>query len=135
MTIASETPDDGDLPFPVRNIPASVKNPESAIRFLVGELANLNQVAPRHLQEIVALVMKREELGVTAIGRSIAVPHTSTPAVEEVASIVGRLANPIDWDAVDNLPVRLVFLSITPATEPDCHRKQLAAFAAFAKNL
>jgi mannitol/fructose-specific phosphotransferase system IIA component (Ntr-type) len=135
MNIASGTCDDGSFPFPVRNVPTSVKTPESVIRFLVEEIAKLGQVAPEHVEEVVALLLKREELGVTAIGRGIAVPHTSAPVLREVVSIVGRLASPIDWNALDELPVRMVLLSVTSATEPDIHRKQLAMFAEFAKSL
>jgi mannitol/fructose-specific phosphotransferase system IIA component (Ntr-type) len=98
-------------------------------------MAKLGLVAPKLVEEVVTLAMKREELGVTAIGRGIAIPHATTQAVAEITSIVGRLPSPIDWDALDGEPVRAVFLSIVPAIYPDTHQKHLAIFAEFAKSL
>jgi mannitol/fructose-specific phosphotransferase system IIA component (Ntr-type) len=63
---------------------------------------------------IVDLLRKREQLGTTAIGKGIAIPHCRSIATEKMTVVVGIASKGIDFDAPDQLPVRLLFVIIGP---------------------
>jgi nitrogen PTS system EIIA component len=131
MDVATGTFDDGEFPFAVRDVPPTASNPELVIRFLIGELVRSREIAAERGEEIVELALKREELGSTAIGRGVAVPHASTSWECEPVAIAGRLASPFDWGAVDGEPVRLVLLHVGPASAPGAQLRQLERFAKY----
>ena len=58
----------------------------------------------------------RESLGSTGIGNGIALPHAAIPGLDRVFCLVARLAKPIDFEAVDDVPVDIVVLLLTPVT-------------------
>lgn len=59
-------------------------------------------------------VMEREALGSTAIGKGLALPHARTQHIDSITIALTRLKNGIDFDAVDNEKVDLIFLLGTP---------------------
>lgn len=63
---------------------------------------------------ILDLLRKREQLGTTAIGKGIAIPHCRSIATEKMTVVVGVAPEGIDFDAPDQLPVRLLFVIIAP---------------------
>ncbi|UCG91457.1 MAG: PTS sugar transporter subunit IIA [candidate division WOR-3 bacterium] len=67
---------------------------------------------------IVSTLLKREELGSTGIGKSIAIPHCRSLAVEKLEISVGRTTKPINFNAIDKKPVSLIFLIIAPPQDP-----------------
>jgi PTS system nitrogen regulatory IIA component len=77
-------------------------------------------------------ISAREKLGTTGFGAGIAVPHCRVEGLEQVRGIFARLAQPIDFDAVDDLPVDLVFLLLSP---PDAGADHLKALARVSRRL
>ena len=78
-------------------------------------------------------LMDRESEHTTGIGLGIAVPHARTAAVQETVIVFARCRNPIDFKALDDLPVTLVVLI---AVAPDQHKtyiRTLARVAGFLK--
>jgi mannitol/fructose-specific phosphotransferase system IIA component (Ntr-type) len=67
---------------------------------------------------IVSTLFKREELGSTGIGKSIAIPHCRSLAVDKLEIAVGRTTKPINFNAIDKKPVSLIFLIIAPPQDP-----------------
>jgi PTS system nitrogen regulatory IIA component len=67
---------------------------------------------------IVSTLLKREELGSTGIGKSIAIPHCRSLAVDKLEISVGRTTKPINFNAIDKKPVSLIFLIIAPPQDP-----------------
>lgn len=63
---------------------------------------------------VLAVLAKRERLGTTAFGNGTAVPHGRLPGLQSMAAAVVRLADPVDWNAVDGLPVDLVVALLAP---------------------
>ena len=63
---------------------------------------------------IVDLLEKREQLGTTAIGKGIAIPHCRSMATNKLTVIVGLHSEGIEFDAPDNLPVKIIFVIIAP---------------------
>lgn len=69
---------------------------------------------------------EREKLGTTGFGGGIAVPHARIEGLGAVRGLFARLARPIEFGAVDELPVDLVFMLLSPADAGADHLKALA---------
>ena len=73
-------------------------------------------------------LMARERLGSTGIGRGVAIPHAMAP-VSTVKAVCFTLKRPIDFDAVDDVPVDLVCLLLAPQGDDAGHLKALSRVA------
>jgi PTS system nitrogen regulatory IIA component len=71
-------------------------------------------------------LLERERLGSTGIGGGIAIPHARMPALAKPIGLFARIAQPIDFDAVDDRPVDIVFLLVAPEGAGADHLKALA---------
>ena len=67
----------------------------------------------------------------TGIGFGIAIPHASSDRVEKVVAAFGRSSAGIEFDALDNAPVRFVVLFVVPKDQFQTHLRTLAAIAKF----
>ena len=79
-----------------------------------------------------AALVRREGLGSTGIGGGVALPHARLDAVRRPYGLLARLRDPVDFDAVDERPVDLVFLLLLPA---GCGGEPLNALACVARRL
>lgn len=61
-----------------------------------------------------AALSHRETLGSTGIGQGIAIPHSSPAGLTKPFALLARLGKPVEFDAIDERPVDLVFLLLTP---------------------
>ncbi|MHA6721591.1 PTS sugar transporter subunit IIA [Sphingomonas sp. RS2018] len=68
----------------------------------------------------------REKLGTTGFGAGIAVPHARIAGLTAVRGVFAHLVRPIDFAAVDDLPVDLVFMLVSPPDAGPDHLKALA---------
>lgn len=75
---------------------------------------------------IVARLTERERLGSTGFGSGIAIPHGKVDGIDHVVGVFARLAAPIDFQAIDDLPVDLVFLLLSPSDAGVEHLKALS---------
>jgi len=73
-------------------------------------------------------LMERERLGSTGIGEGVAIPHCRLQCPAMMAAFF-RLAEPVDYDAPDDVPVDLVFVLVAPPGENSAHLKVLATLA------
>lgn len=71
-------------------------------------------------------VLEREKVGSTGIGKGIAIPHSRTSTVREVVVAVGRSSTGIEFEALDNKPVNLIFLIAAPIESGGLYLKALA---------
>lgn len=71
-------------------------------------------------------LVERERLGTTGVGRGIAVPHGKLPGLDRLYAVFARLETPVDFDAVDDQPVDLMFLLLAPESAGAEHLKALA---------
>lgn len=78
---------------------------------------------------VLGALRRREELGSTGMGYGIALPHASVPGLAKPFGILARLAAPIDFDAVDDQPVDIVVLLLTPQTERAADLQALSGIA------
>jgi mannitol/fructose-specific phosphotransferase system IIA component (Ntr-type) len=67
----------------------------------------------------------------TGIGFGIAIPHASSDRIEEVVAAFGRSSAGIEFDALDNAPVKFVVLFIVPKNQFQTHLRTLASIAKF----
>ncbi len=77
-------------------------------------------------RSIADLLADRERLGSTAFGGGIAIPHARLESLDRVVAVFLRLARPLDFGAVDDLPVDLVFALFSPVHAGSDHLKALA---------
>jgi PTS system nitrogen regulatory IIA component len=71
-------------------------------------------------------LLQREKLGSTGLGQGIAIPHAKLPGLNRVHGLFARLTAPIDFEAIDDQPVDLVFLLLAPEHAGADHLKALA---------
>ncbi|MCF8466059.1 MAG: PTS IIA-like nitrogen regulatory protein PtsN [Sneathiella sp.] len=75
---------------------------------------------------ILDVLLERERLGTTGIGKGIAIPHGKLPGIDHVYGIFAKLSAGVDFDSMDNLPVDLLFLLLAPESAGADHLKALA---------
>ena len=68
----------------------------------------------------------REKLGSTGFGGGVAIPHAKLAGLAKVTGMLIRLAQPIEFKAVDDLPVDLAFALLSPTDAGADHLKALA---------
>jgi PTS system nitrogen regulatory IIA component len=88
-----------------------------------GKLALLTELACRAAarlaipaDEIAAALIKREGLGTTGMGERIALPHARFQALKKAFGMLVKLNRPVDFDAIDRLPVDVIFVLLLPET-------------------
>jgi nitrogen PTS system EIIA component len=84
------------------------------------------QLSGKHERAIFDVLLERERLGTTGIGHGTAVPHGRMPDLTQIHGVFARLEKPVDFEAIDNQPVDLIFLLLTPANSGADHLKALA---------
>ena len=68
---------------------------------------------------LLEMLLNRENLGSTAIGKGVAFPHGRSLAVQELTLLFGHSEKGIDFDALDKKPTHLFFLIIAPPQDKD----------------
>lgn len=63
---------------------------------------------------ILEMLLNRESLGSTAIGKGVAFPHGRTLAVRDLSIVFARSAAGVEFDSTDQNPTHAVFLIIAP---------------------
>lgn len=76
---------------------------------------------------LASLLMARETLGSTGLGRGIALPHTLVKGLPSFFGVLARLERPIEFAAIDGLPVDIVVLLLSPENSGKAHLSALAA--------
>ncbi len=103
----------------------------SAIVELIDLLVGRGKIKPEDRNNILASLKAREETMSTGIGFGIAIPHCSSECIPEVIAAFGRSPGGIEFDALDNAPVRFVVLFIVPKNQFQTHLRTLASIAKF----
>ncbi len=93
-------------------------NKEAAIRAMVECLKNSGSIKPEDEENIVAAILKREELGSTGIGNGVAVPHTKHPSVDHLIATVALAKDGVDFASLDGEDVFILFLLVSPPDRP-----------------
>ena len=78
---------------------------------------------------ILASVTEREKLGSTGFGNGVAIPHGKIEGLSRIYCLLAKVAEPVDYKAIDERPVDLVFLLLSPLDAGGEHLKALAAIS------
>ncbi|HOW66431.1 MAG TPA: PTS sugar transporter subunit IIA [Candidatus Paceibacterota bacterium] len=105
-----------------------------AIDELIDVLVSCGKIKPEHRDAIVSVVRKREGSMSTGIGFGIGIPHASTDLIGEVVGALGRSTRGVNFDALDNQPVKLVMLFLVPQGQFQKHLHTLANIAKLLHN-
>jgi PTS system nitrogen regulatory IIA component len=84
--------------------------------------------------EVIERLTERERLGSTGFGGGIAIPHAKLDGLDKVRGAVLLLAQPIPFDAIDEAPVDIVFMLLSPTDSGAEHLKTLARVSRLLRN-
>jgi len=98
---------------------------------LAARAAKLTGLSERRIFET---LNERERLGSTGMGQGIAIPHGRLGGLARITGMFARLDAPIDYDAMDDQPVDLVFLLLVPEGSGADHLKALARVSRLLRN-
>ena len=110
------------------NLPCKSKKRaiEASAQWLSEQLPNIDAC------DIFNALINREKLGSTGFGNGIAIPHCRLPNSHAVIGALIKLEQSIDFDAIDNQPVDLIFILLVPE---DASNQHLQALSMLAENL
>ena len=83
-------------------------------------------LAGRDPGAVVDVILRREALGSTGFGAGTAIPHGRLAGLDRIVVVAAKLAAPVDYAALDGLPVDLVVLMMAPEGDGAEHLKALA---------
>ena len=87
----------------------------------------------RDEEHLVSVILQREST-TTGIGDGIAIPHGRLKDIPGVIVAFGRSRKGVDFQSLDNKPVHLFFLFVTPESRPDVHLSTLRRLARVTRN-
>ncbi|RDE04580.1 PTS sugar transporter subunit IIA [Sphingomonas aracearum] len=105
----------------VAGVPAT--NKKALFAAVAATLAGAHGLEAKAVADTLAA---REKIGSTGFGAGVAIPHGKLATLPKVIGLFARLAQPIDFQAVDDLPVDLVFVLVSPQEAGAEHLKALA---------
>lgn len=105
-------------------VPLEATTKDEVLTELVDVLAADGAVIDR--DEALRVVRERERVLSTGIGNGVALPHGKSDTCEALAMAAGVTREPLEFDALDEEPVRLVFLLVGPETAAGLHIKALS---------
>jgi PTS system nitrogen regulatory IIA component len=108
-----------------------VNGKKQALQELSDRAAQVSHLSAR---EIFDSILQRERLGSTGVGDGIAIPHGKLVKCDRIFGVFARLERAIDFEALDGLPVDLIFLLIAPESAGADHLKALAMVARVLRN-
>ncbi|MDQ4060025.1 MAG: PTS IIA-like nitrogen regulatory protein PtsN [Pseudomonadota bacterium] len=99
---------------------------KQALQELSARAAELTGLPER---EIFDTLLQRERLGSTGVGHGVAIPHGRMTGLTRLFGLFARLDRTIDFEALDDEPVDLVFVLLAPDSAGADHLKALARIA------
>ncbi len=108
-----------------------VASKKQVLQEMAHKAAALTRLPERRIFETLS---EREKLGSTGMGQGIAIPHGRVPGIEKMTGLFAQLDNPVDFDAMDDQPVDLVFLLLAPEGAGADHLKALARVSRLLRN-
>jgi|SRR5579875_2574707 PTS system nitrogen regulatory IIA component len=114
-----------DILTPEMVIPSLAgKTKSEVLAELAGCLASVHSEINR--ERLVSVLSERENLGSTAIGDGIAIPHGKLKGLSQIVGVFGRSLQGVDFESLDGKPTRLFFLLVAPEDSASLHLKALA---------
>ncbi|MGB3389535.1 MAG: PTS IIA-like nitrogen regulatory protein PtsN [Pseudaminobacter sp.] len=108
-------------------MPALKANSKKQLLQLLAERAAAVTGIPE--REVFDIILQRERLGSTGVGNGIAIPHGKLAGINRITGVFARLEVPVEFEALDDQPVDLVFLLLAPEGAGADHLKALSRIA------
>jgi PTS system nitrogen regulatory IIA component len=103
----------------IPNLAATSK--EAAILELVTSLQKAGYFRPDEVKAVVGEIMRRENLGSTGIGRSVAIPHSRYEGLPKLIGTLGLSKAGIPFQSIDDNDVHVIFLLVSRPDQPGPH--------------
>lgn len=104
-------------------VPLAATDKKAAIDELIDLIAGAGMITqPEDLKRV---VWEREQQRTTGIGEGLAIPHGKVNGSRSLVIAIGRPAQPIDFNSIDNKPVKLIVLLASPPDRPSDHIQAL----------
>ncbi len=105
-------------------IPLESEEKRAIIEELVDVLKKANKIEDR--DEVLKAVLDREAIMSTGVGDGVAIPHGKSDGAGDIVAALGIARKPVDFEAIDNKPVRLIWLLVGPHGKTGPHLKALS---------
>lgn len=109
-----------------------VNNKAEILQRLVSSLEG--KVSAEESEKILEAVQEREEIMSTGVGKGLAIPHGKTAAIEQTYAAFAVLKEPVEYEAIDHKPVKMVFLLAGPQSSNSLHIKMLSRISRLMNN-
>jgi PTS system nitrogen regulatory IIA component len=107
---------------------------EDAIKELVDALINAGDIDQVDRAKLLEALMAREQLGSTAIGQGVAIPHAKMEGVQKLVAAFGLSQKGVNFDSLDGEPAHIFFLLLAPQDSAGPHLKALARISRLLKD-
>lgn len=94
----------------------------------------VNRETEINSNELLRVLLEREELGSTGIGDGIAIPHGKVKKINKLVVACGRSIEGVDFQSMDGKPTHIIFLLIAPENSAGVHLKALARISRLLKD-
>ncbi len=95
---------------------------------IIEEMVNLidRSIRLNNRAQLLKAVLEREAVMSTGVGDEVAIPHAKADGMEEIVAALGITREPVDFKALDDKPVRLVWMLVGPQDKTGPHLKALS---------
>jgi len=93
-----------------------------------------NNTTNINVDSIFNVLLERERLGSTGLGKGVAIPHARIPGLTHTVAAMMTLATPVNYDSADNKPVDIVFGLLVPEEDGDHHLQHLSRLVSLFRN-
>jgi fructose-specific phosphotransferase system IIA component len=101
---------------------------DKMVKSLEGKVSN------GELDKIRDAVFERERIMSTGVGKGLAIPHGKAAGIEQTYAAFAILKDPVDYEAIDDQPVNMVFLLVGPQASNSLHIKMLSRISRLMNN-
>ena len=110
------------------------KTKKEVIQELIGLLVDADVVEKKNKGKIFDVIIAREELGSTAIGQGVAIPHAKFDGINKLVASFGISKEGVNFDSLDGEPAHIFFLLVAPVDSAGPHLKALARISRLLKD-
>ena len=104
--------------------PLQASSKVDVIKEMIDILSEHNMIPDK--ESILQAVLEREKIMTTGVGNNVAIPHCKHPDCQNFAIAMGIHPKGVDFEAIDNLPAKIIFLLVGPEDKPGLHIRLLS---------
>jgi PTS system fructose-specific IIA component len=105
------------------------KNRWDVLKDLVTAAVEHSLIPVESEEEIRQALIVREKTMTTGIGKGVAIPHCKVPCIKDIVVMMATSVKGVNFDAIDNLPAKIIVLLLVPMSKADKHVKILSTIA------